>query len=355
MRTVDHTPRTRRRYGALGAALLAAAGLASYLAARDTHPGSTYLRATFGRAGEGLDDRSDVKIRGVRVGQVASIRLTPEGRALVRIRLDHGVRAPATAEAAISPLSAFGPKYVDLRPGRDEGSGPYLSDGDSIAKTSDPQDLTDVAAPTVDLLDALGPDDVATIMRSLGTGLDGRGDELARLVDDSAGLLGLGARRSGDLGSIIGDGGALAGTAAEHGDEIGGIADDLNLVAPSIAGDPRQFGRLLDGLHESARTLNRILASDPEAAGRVIDSVTPAAGVLHRYRDYFPDLISSSGLILTQLTGIANIPGPHGTLLSRVTIHINPSTALCDSLPGVCGPIEPAVPNEPDPPAKRGN
>jgi phospholipid/cholesterol/gamma-HCH transport system substrate-binding protein len=354
MRTVDLTPRTRRRFGALGAALVAAAGLASYLAARDTHPGSTYLKATFGRAGEGLDDRSDVKIRGVKVGQVASVRLTPQGRALVRIRLDHGVRAPVTSEAAISPLSAFGPKYVDLRPGRAEGGGPFLHDGGTIARTSDPQDLTDIAAPTADLLDALGPDDVATIMRSLGTGLDGRGAELASLVDDSGKLLGLTARRSGDLGSLIGNGGALAGTAARHGDEIGRIADDLNVVAPSITGDPGQFGRLLAGLDESARTLNQILASAPKAPGRVIDSVAPVGGVLSEYRDYFPDLISSSGLILTQLTGIANIPGPHGTLLSRVTIHINPSTALCDSLPGICGPIEPAVPNKPNPPAKRG-
>ncbi|MDL4816430.1 MlaD family protein [Actinomadura opuntiae] len=355
MRTVDLTPRTRRRFGALGAALVAGAALASYLAARDTHPGSTYLRATFGRAGEGLDDRSDVKIRGVKVGQVASVRLTPQGRALVRIRLDHGVHAPVTSEAAISPLSAFGPKYVDLRPGRGESTGPYLHDGGTITRTSDPQDLTDVAAPTVDLLDALGPDDVATIMRSLGTGLDGRGAELAGLVDDSAKLLGLTARRSGDLGSIVGDGGALAGTAARHGDEIGGITDDLNKIAPSITGDPGQFAKMLAGLDDSARTLNQILASDPKGAGRVIDAVTPAAAVLSRYRGYFPDLISSSGLILTQLAGIANIPGPHGTLLSRVTIHINPSTALCDSLPGICGPIEPAVPNKPNPAAKGGD
>ncbi|MEU9017799.1 MlaD family protein [Actinomadura sp. NPDC048394] len=354
MRTVDLTPRTRRRFGALGAALVAAAGLGSYLAARDTHPGSTYLRATFGRAGEGLDDRSDVKIRGVKVGQVASVRLTPEGKALVRIRLDHGVRAPVTAEAAISPLSAFGPKYVDLRPGRDEGGGPYLRDGGTIARTSDPQDLTDVAAPTVDLLDALGPDDVATIMRSLGTGLDGRGAELASLVDDSSKLLGVTARRSGDLGTLIGNGGALAGTAARHGDEIGRITDDLTKVAPSITGDPGQFAKMLAGLDESARTLNQILASNPKAAGRAIDAFTPAASVLSKYRGYFPDLISSSGLILTQLAGIANIPGPHGTLLSRVTIHINPSTALCDSLPGICGPIEPAVPNKPNPPANGG-
>ncbi|MWA02519.1 MCE family protein [Actinomadura sp. LD22] len=354
MRTVDLTPRSRRRFGAIGAALVAGAALASYLAARDTHPGSTYLTATFGRAGEGLDDRSDVKIRGVKVGQVASVRLTPQGKALVRIRLDHGVHAPTTSEAAISPLSAFGPKFVDLRPGQGEGRGPYLHDGGTIAKTSDPQDLNDIAAPTVDLLDALGPNDIATIMRSLGTGLDGRGAELAGLVDDSSKLLGTTARRSGDLGSIIGNGGALAGTAARHADEIGKITDDLSLVAPTLTKDPGQFDELLGGLDESSRTLTQILAANPKAPGRVLDAFTPAAGVLYKYRDYFPDLISSSGLILTQLAGIANIPGPHGTLLSRVTIHINPSNALCESLPGICGPIEPAVPNKPNPP-KGGN
>ncbi|GAA2118826.1 MCE family protein [Actinomadura napierensis] len=355
MRTVDLTPRTRRRFGALGAALLTAAALASYLGARDTHPGSTYLKATFGRAGEGLDNRSDVKVHGVKVGQVASVRLTAGGRARVTLRLDRGIRAPVTAQAAISPLSVFGPKYVDLRPGPGEGKGPFLSDGASIAKTVDPQELTDVAAPTIDLLDALGPRDVATIMQSLGTGLDGRGTEIGGLVDDSAKLLGLTARRNDTIGSLIGDGSALAHTTAQHGNDIGRMAGDLNKVLPSITGNPAQFNKLLGGLDESANTLNQILASNPGAAGRIIDSVSPAAGVLYKYRSYFPDLISSSGSILLQLTGIATIPGPHGTLLSRVTIHIDPSSALCDTLPGVCGPIEPAVPNKPNPPAKRGN
>jgi phospholipid/cholesterol/gamma-HCH transport system substrate-binding protein len=348
MRTVDLTPRTRRRFGALGAALVAAAGLASYLAARDTHPGSTYLNATFGRAGEGLDDRSDVKIRGVKVGQVASVRLTPEGRALVRIRLDHGVHAPVTSEAAVVPLSVFGPKYLDLRPGQGEGKGPYLHDGGTIAKTTDPQELTDVAAPTVRLLDAMNPRDVATIMTTLG-GLDGRGQELGGLLDDSAKLLGLTARRRADLERLIGGGTALAETAAAHGAEAGRATYDLNRVLASITGDPARFEQLLDGVDESARTIVEILGLDPRAPGRVIDPVTKATDVTYRYRGYFPDLFSGGSGILTQLAGIARVPGPHNTLLSLVTLHIDPSNVLCESLPGVCAPVTPAIPDRPNP------
>lgn len=355
MRTTDLTPRSRLRFGALGTALLCGALAASYVAVSDDHPGSSELRASFGRAGEGLDTRSDVKIRGVRVGRVAGVRLTADGRAMVTLRLDKGIRVPVTSEAAVAPLSVFGPKYIDLRPGPNEGSGPYLTDGGTIAKTTDPQELTDIAGPTVDLLDALGPRDMATILRALGVGLNGRGTELAGLIDDSAKLLALTARRGDDIGRLIDDGGALAATGAAHGDDIGGVAGDLNKIVPSVTGDPAQFTRLLNGLDRSARTLDRILASDPRAPGRIIGSVAPAGDVMHRYRGYLPDLISSSGSILTQLAGIAVVPGPHNTLLSRVTIHINPSNALCETLPGICSPVEPAIPEDPNGKRKGGS
>ncbi|MBO2447686.1 MCE family protein [Actinomadura barringtoniae] len=353
MKTTDLTPRTRLRFGAVGATVIGACLVASFVAARETHPGAHYLRATFGRAGEGLDTRSDVKIRGVKVGGVASVRLTADGRAQVTIRLDHGVRAPASTEAAVVPLSVFGPKYIDLRPGQGEGTGPYLADGGTIAKTQDPQELTDVAEPTTRLFDALNPRDIATIMTALG-GIDGRGQEMSRLMDDSSKLLGLGARRSADLGAVLDNGGKVAGTVADHSAEIGPMTADLDTVLTSVTGDPARFETMLNGISGSARTLVQILGVDPRAPGRIIDSIGPVATVLHTYRGYFPDLISGSSNVLTQLTGIARAPGPHKTLLSRVTIHINPNEVLCETLPGICGPIPPAIPQKPPTGTKRG-
>ncbi|GAA3204163.1 MlaD family protein [Actinocorallia longicatena] len=347
MRTQDLTPRSRLRFGLIGAAGLTGCLVASLLAVRDTHPGSSHVLAVFGRAGEGLDTHSDVKIHGVRVGAVSAVTLTADGRALVTLRLDKGVRAPLTAEAAVMPLSVFGPKYVELRPGTGETTGPYLADGATIGKTHDPEELTDVGAPAIHLLDAVDPKDLGTIMSALGAGFSGRGEEIGGLVDDSAALLGLADRRRDTIEEIIGDGGAVAGTLAGNADEVGRIAGDLDVILPAITGDPRRFGELLDGLDRSARTLDSILRADPEAPGRIIDAAAPATAVAYRYRSYFPDLISSGALILTQLSGVARVPGPHGTLLARVTAHISQTKAICDVLVGACGPIPPAIPNKP--------
>lgn len=357
MRTIDLTPRARLRYGALGGAGMCICLVLSYVAAQDTHPGASYLRASFGRAGEGLDTHSDVKIHGVKVGGVSSVHLGEDGRAVVTIRLNRGVQAPVSAEAVVVPLSVFGPKYIDLRPGQGEVTGPFLADGATITKTTDPQDLTDVAAPAVDLLDAMAPQDIATIMSALGTGLNGRGEQVGGLIDDSAELLALTARRKGDLGHLIDDTSALAQTTAAHGDEIGQITGDLNVVIPSIVGDPGQFNTLIDGLDESARTLTEILDSNPRAPSRIIDLSVPMISVLYRYRDNFPDLINGGSGILAQLAGIARAPGPHNTLLSRLTIHLDPSNLLCDAVADLCGPLPPAVPDDPGPGTKkkRGN
>ncbi|MDX6741476.1 MCE family protein [Actinocorallia sp. A-T 12471] len=349
MRTNDLTPRSRRRYGSIGAAVIACSLLTALLATRQTHPGAAYLKASFGRAGEGLDQHSTVKIRGVTVGGVASVELTPQGRALVTIRLDPGVKAPTDSVAAIMPLSIFGPKYIDLRPGPGESTGPYLADGATVRQTRDPEDLTDAAEPAKRLLQAIGPDDLATILSTLGKGLDGRGTELAGLVDDSSALLGLMVRRKRSIEGLLTDGTALTGTLAAHRDDVATTVRSLDALAPVIGDRPDEIDALLTGLTESTQILDEILSAHPKAIGNILDAVVPPFDALYRYRRYLPDLINGGIAVLTQLTGIVRVPGPHNTLLSRVTVHIDPSNVLCDTLPGVCGPIVPAIPDKPDP------
>ena len=45
-----------------------------------------------------------------------------------------GVRLPSSTVAAVEPASVFGPKFVDLRPGAGEATGPYLAAGAVITR-----------------------------------------------------------------------------------------------------------------------------------------------------------------------------------------------------------------------------
>jgi|ERR1051326_3896280 phospholipid/cholesterol/gamma-HCH transport system substrate-binding protein len=65
----------------------------------------------------GLDDKSAVRIAGVRKGKVTSIRVRPNGQAKVNMEIDADVPLHTDATAKIANLGLLGEKYVDIDPG----------------------------------------------------------------------------------------------------------------------------------------------------------------------------------------------------------------------------------------------
>lgn len=70
----------------------------------------------------GLDDKSAVRIAGVRVGKVDGIRLLPDGTAVARVVLDPEVELREGAWGQVRNLGLLGDKYVELFPGRPDGA-----------------------------------------------------------------------------------------------------------------------------------------------------------------------------------------------------------------------------------------
>ncbi|MCW2888411.1 MAG: phospholipid/cholesterol/gamma-HCH transport system substrate-binding protein [Streptosporangiaceae bacterium] len=344
MMNSDLSPRSRRLFRLIGAGAVAAAVVASYLGVRAGHPGSTYLIATFGRAGQGLDSQSDVKIRGINVGNVSSVKLTKEGRVQVKVRLNHGIRAPRSTVAAIEPLSVFGPKFVNLEPGSGENVGPYLADGATIGRTQDPQELTDIAAPTYNLLSAVDPQDLATLLQTFSGGLNGRGPQLSNTIDNAAKLLDLSARNSGNLKTLIANGRTLSATFAGRGGEIVNLAHNVNTLAPVLSDDPARLSALLTQGGQVSQQVTAILASDPQGPGTIIDRLLPALDISYRGRANTPSLISGVGGFFNQSAGILQVDGPHGTLLGTETIHVDLTNPVCTFVLGLCGPYPKPLP-----------
>src|SRR5262249_4220401 len=75
----------------------------------------------------GLDDKSAVRIAGVRVGKVSGVRLLPDGTAVVHLVLDKDVELHEGALGQIRSLGLLGDKYVELTPGN--VNKPQLPDG----------------------------------------------------------------------------------------------------------------------------------------------------------------------------------------------------------------------------------
>lgn len=114
------------------AVLLIAAGFLVYAitnSGRATVSGGLTLTARFDRI-DGLAPGADVRIAGVKVGQVVNQRIDPQTfLAELTLRVDGGLRLPSDTSAEITSEGLLGGKYVALVPG---GADRILRDGQRI-------------------------------------------------------------------------------------------------------------------------------------------------------------------------------------------------------------------------------
>ncbi len=93
--------------------------------------GGLRLLADFGETGD-LKVRAPVVIAGVRVGEVTSLKLDDDFRALVEMDLDPRLHLPTDTTASIVTAGVLGDRYISLQPG---GEDQILRSGDRIGIT----------------------------------------------------------------------------------------------------------------------------------------------------------------------------------------------------------------------------
>ena len=95
-------------------------------------PGGFSLYAEFQEIG-GLQERAQVTIAGVKVGEVKSISLTEDFEARVELDLRPGLKLPSDTTAEIMTAGVLGERYIVLLPG---GVDDELKAGEEIYMTS---------------------------------------------------------------------------------------------------------------------------------------------------------------------------------------------------------------------------
>jgi phospholipid/cholesterol/gamma-HCH transport system substrate-binding protein len=130
----------------------------------------------------GLYTGSEVTYRGVRVGEVASMRPTRRG-VDVTLALEQGVEVPAHSPVFVHNGSAVGEQYLDFVP--EDRSGPFLGQGD-VVKAGTKSLPTSEERLLLDLDTFVGSVDrrnLQTVVGELGTMFRDTGRPLQRMVD----------------------------------------------------------------------------------------------------------------------------------------------------------------------------
>lgn len=161
--------------------------------------GSYTIEAELGHAGSGLTSGTDVKVRGVRIGRVESIRYE-DATAFATLRLDGEPRLPAPQdiELVVTAKTLLGEKQVEIDfPDERFGQAPFLERDDVVVAARQPTEVQDVLAELEPFLEAIDPQDLAAIVDALGA-QEGEGEAIAENIELSSELAAFGARRAED-------------------------------------------------------------------------------------------------------------------------------------------------------------
>jgi phospholipid/cholesterol/gamma-HCH transport system substrate-binding protein len=233
--------------------------------------------------GGGIFPQADVTYRGVSVGRVGAVRLTPAG---VEADLDISNSSPpipADLQATVADLSAVGEQYVNLRPATN--TGPYLTGGSVIPRrdTQLPLPVTTLLTSVNELATSVPLGELRTVLNNLATGFDGTGTSLQALIDGQSKFIRASGAALTQTDTLIQDGQTVLSTQNAEAAAFRSFAASSRLFAQQLVSSDTDLRRLF---------VNGTLAA-AQVAGLITDN-TPALGAL------IANLLTTSQITLTR-------------------------------------------------------
>ena len=232
-----------------------------------------------------------VLVNGAVVGQVHGVDVQ-DGHAHVTMEFDPD-RGPVHqgVTLAITPTSSVGHPVVEIN---DPGTGALLATESNIglARTSSPVYIDDiVSAMTAD--PRVG---FQTIMRELGEGLDGHGQDLAQVTSDTrsflAGLTPISRQLSDDstrMQGILDHSHAVMGQLAAS--NIDALIGDAGRFGSTVAAQSSTIGPTLDSAIADLTTVNQSFAGNESNAMASLSELPPALSQLNQTLSDFRPLL----------------------------------------------------------------
>ncbi|MGO9490233.1 MAG: MlaD family protein [Solirubrobacteraceae bacterium] len=213
-----------------------------------------------------LAEQSEVRISGVDVGHVISVKKGPEGRTIATMEI-MGKYAPVRADmhAIIRQKTLLGETYIQLIP--ESGTGPYLPDNGQLADNQIEPSVT-----LDDILSAFDPKtraDFKIWQQSVAVGIDGRGEQintsfaqLEPFVEHANQLVGILASQEGALRALVHNTGVVFNALASRDHQLEGLIVNGEHTFHAAAEGSQAFAEAFEALpafeHNSQVALKEI-------------------------------------------------------------------------------------------------
>jgi phospholipid/cholesterol/gamma-HCH transport system substrate-binding protein len=297
-----------------GLALLGGVAGCGVLGGNDTKT----LTATFDRA-VGLYEESDVRVLGVRIGQVTAIE--PDGDdVVVEMEYDEKYDVPADAKAVIVAPSIVSDRYVQLTPVYT--GGPTLEDGATLPdeRTAVPVELDQIYESFNELNIALGPEGankdgaLSDLLKVSAQNLEGNGELLNTTLKDFSQFVTTVSEQRDDLFGTVKNLQDFTTTIATNDDTIRAFNRDLAAVADQLEGEREDLARAVRELSVALGEVATFVRANKEDLTANVSNLKEVTDVLVKQRTALEEFLDVSP-----------------TALSNLQLAYNPSTGTLDT------------------------
>lgn len=242
------------------------------------------------RSGLQLLPGSDVKVRGLIIGDVSSISSDGSG-AVIHLRLDpkQAKRLPENVSARLLPKTIFGEKFVDLVLPSSPSSR-HLSNGSSIPEDRS-QPALEINAALDDLLPMLRSVEPAKLnqtLTALATALTGRGAQVSQTLTQLDAYF---RQVNPHLPTLQHDITALVGVAGTYDAAAGPLLEtlrNLTVTADTVVDRKAQLAAFLGDVAGAADNTRDLLARNEQSIIAVNKINRPVVALLAQYAPEYP-------------------------------------------------------------------
>ena len=245
-------------------------------------------------AGNQLQEASDVKIRGVIVGEVRDVKADLDGATItLAINPQYLPEIPDNVSARLLPKTLFGERFVSLVPPANPSTKP-LADGAVIGqdRTRDAIELQKVIDDLLPLLQAVPPQDLSYTLGAVADALRGRGDRLGENLVSTGAYVGQINTVLPQLQADISGLADVSDTYNSAADDLLAVLDNLSITNTTIVDQAEQLKRTFTVVGSSATTGAQFLEQNESSLISLAESSRPVLGVFAKYSPEYPCLLN---------------------------------------------------------------
>ncbi|WP_236788614.1 MCE family protein [Amycolatopsis sp. GM8] len=251
------------------------------------------VRLETDHVGNQLGTGSDVKIRGVPVGEVRSVSALGD-HAAIELALDPSKigQIPANVSARLLPKTLFGERYVALQIPASP-SPRHIAAGDVIPqdRSSSAIELERVLDDVMPLLQAVQPQKLSATLSAVSTALDGRGQQLGQTLDQLSDYL---ARLNPSLPDIKADITSFANVTDVYNraapDFLQALSD-LTTTSKTLVDKQQQLAQVFSSVTNVSTDLTSFLKVNENNIIRLTATSQSTLDVLAKYAPEYPCML----------------------------------------------------------------